>query len=120
MSGKVNDIQISKNFKLREFSCKHCGTVKIHPDLVKMVQRVRDYFGRPVIINSGYRCATHNKAVGGASNSQHLYGTAADIVVSGISPAKVADYCESFAMGLGRYKTFTHIDCRSTKSRWNG
>lgn len=117
---RINDVKVSANFKLYEFECNHCGTVKISPELIEMVQKVRNHFGRPVTINSGYRCPTHNKAVGGAANSQHLYGTAADIVVSGVSPSKVADYCESFADGLGRYKTFTHIDCRGHKARWNG
>lgn len=117
---KINDIQISKNFKLYEFQCKHCGVVKVHPKLVQMVQRVRDHFGKPVIINSGYRCPTHNKAVGGASDSQHVKGTAADIVVQDVPASKVADFCESFADGLGRYKNFTHIDCRGYKARWKG
>lgn len=40
---------------------------------------LRDAWGAPIIVTSGYRCQRLNKAVGGASNSQHLYGQAADI-----------------------------------------
>lgn len=40
---------------------------------------IRESWGKPLYINSGYRCPKLNKAVGGVSNSQHLYGEAADI-----------------------------------------
>jgi uncharacterized protein YcbK (DUF882 family) len=61
--------------------------------------------------------------VGGKAYSQHLYGKAADIVVSGITPKKVAAYAETLLPkkgGIGIYKNFVHIDVRATKSRWNG
>jgi uncharacterized protein YcbK (DUF882 family) len=59
--------------------------------------------------------------VGGARGSQHLYGRAADIVVKGVKPSVVADYCEAIGMGgIGRYTTFTHIDVRDKKARWQG
>lgn len=40
---------------------------------------LRDKFGRPIMVNSGFRCTALNKAVGGASTSQHMTGEAADI-----------------------------------------
>ena len=76
-----------------------------------------------VTITSAYRTPPHNKAVGGTTYSQHLYGRAADIKVSGASPAKVAAYAETLLPntgGIGTYPTFTHIDVRPTKSRWQG
>ena len=45
-------------------------------------------------INSAYRTPAHNKAVGGATGSQHVKGTAADIVVAGAAPLEVAQYAE--------------------------
>ena len=54
---------------------------------------------------------------------QHLYGMAADIKVSEVTPKKVADYEETLLQGtggIGIYDTFTHIDVRTTKARWNG
>ena len=45
----------------------------------KVLQPIRDTYGYPIIVNSGYRCAELNKAVGGVRNSQHLTGCAADI-----------------------------------------
>ena len=114
-------------FKRSEFKCKcgKCGGFPVEPseELVSVLEKIRKYFGKPVIVNSGIRCKTHNANVGGASMSQHLNGTAADIVVKGIAPERVAKYAETLlpkSGGIGRYKTFTHVDVRSVKSRWNG
>lgn len=112
---------VSKNFKVREFRCKD-GSDKILIDdaLVNYLQKIRDYFDAPITINSAYRTASHNKAVGGASSSQHLRGTAADIVVKGVTPLKVAQYAEYIgARGIGRYSTFTHVDARPGLSKWD-
>ena len=84
---------------------------------------LRTHFARPVKLNSAYRTPAHNKKVGGETFSQHQYGTAADIVVTGVDPSKVAAYAETLLPntgGIGIYKGFTHIDVRSKKARWNG
>jgi len=116
--------QVSTNFKVREFACQDgSDVIFIAPELVEILQKIRSHFGKPVIINSAYRTPSHNKKVGGAAQSQHLYGTAADIVVSGISPKEVVKFAETLLVntgGIGAYATFTHIDVRETKSRWNG
>ena len=115
---------LSKNFQVKEFACKDgSDPVFISAELVDLLQKIRDHFERPVTITSGFRTAKHNKAEKGATYSQHLYGTAADIKVAGVKPADVAAYAETLlpnSGGIGRYKTFTHVDVRPTKSRWNG
>ena len=115
---------ISKNFRVREFRCKDdTDPIFIDSDLVDVLQKVRDHFGKAVTITSAFRTASHNKKVGGATYSQHCYGKAADIKVSGVAPSKVAEYVETLMPntgGIGRYSTFTHVDVRKTKSRWNG
>ena len=115
---------LSANFKVREFACSDgTDTIFIAPALVTVLQQIRGHFKAPVTINSGYRTESKNKAVGGATYSQHKYGTAADIVVKGIAPAKVAEYAETILVGMGGigiYKSFTHIDVRKIKSRWKG
>jgi peptidoglycan hydrolase-like protein with peptidoglycan-binding domain len=121
--------KLSANFKVAEFACKGtdcCKTVKIDIDLVAYLQKIRDRFGAPVTINSGYRCEKHNKAVGGASGSYHVKGMAADIAVKDVKPAEVAKYAESIGVkGIGLYETakdgyFVHIDTRTSKSFWYG
>ena len=119
---------LSANFKVNEFACKGkgcCSTVNVDSELVDYLQQIRNYFGKPVTINSGYRCNKHNKAVGGASLSYHTKGMAADIVVAGVAPIEVAKYAESIGvLGIGLYEgadgNFVHIDTRINKSFWYG
>lgn len=125
---KNNDsVILSKNFKSDEFECKcgKCQITYIDTDLVRYAQMIRAHFDAPVIINSAYRCPSHNAKVGGASKSQHVLGTAADISVKGVNPAEVAKYAESIGiLGIGLYEgsdgNFVHIDTRTKKSFWYG
>lgn len=107
------------NFKVKEFRCKDgSDTIKIDLDNVKNLQNIRNYFGKPVTINSAYRTYTYNKAIGGASNSYHTKGQAADIVIAGVDPLKVYLYALSIGVkGAILYPNskFCHIDTRATK-----
>ena len=122
--GKKLIVSNCKNFRVSEFSCSDCSDVVfISPELVKLLQQIRDHFKAPITINSGYRTVSHNSKVGGAAYSQHLYGMAADIVVKGVNPKEVYVYADQLlqhAGGVGLYDTFVHVDVRSTKSRWTG
>jgi uncharacterized protein YcbK (DUF882 family) len=94
----------------------------IDAEIYKVVVNVREFFGRPVTINSACRCEKHNAEVGGAEHSQHLKGRACDIVVQGIEPDKVAEYLEKRypnQFGIGKYQSFTHIDSRNGPARWS-
>ena len=117
-------------FTRAEFKCK-CGgkycngyPADIDMSMVKIADEIRNRIGKPIQINSGLRCKTHNANVGGVSNSQHLYGNAADLgCPSGCTPAQMASIAESIignTGGIGIYSWGIHIDTRSTKSRWNG
>ena len=87
---------LSRSFRAKEFACKD-GTDPLFVDseLVQVLQAIRDHFGAPVVITSGYRTAAHNRAVGGAVYSQHQYGRAADIRVSGVPVEQLAAYAET-------------------------
>lgn len=114
---KDGNTKITANFSVKEFACKD-GTDKILIDtaFVKELQKIRDYFKAPVTINSGYRTATYNKKVGGATNSYHVKGQAFDIVVKGKTPAEVAAYAYSIGIhGIIQYNTFVHVDNRAVK-----
>ena len=113
---------LGKNFRVREFACSDgTDTVFIADELVAVLQAIRDHFGKPVVINSGYRTEAKNKAVGGAAQSQHKYGRAADIRVDGVTPKQIKAYAETLMPdwgGIGVYPTFCHVDVRLSRSRW--
>lgn len=121
---KDGNKKLSANFKVKEFACTDgSDPIFIDSDLVNVLQKIRTHFGKSVTITSAYRTPTKNKAVGGTTYSQHLYGKAADIKVNGIAPKKVSAYAETLLKnkgGIGTYATFTHIDVRETKARWQG
>ncbi len=114
--------RLSKYFNRSEFSCKcGCGFSTVDVELLRVLELARDYFKKPVKINSACRCENHNIKVGGALHSKHMLGIAADIVVKDIKPQLVYDLLdrhEPNKYGVGNYKTFTHIDVRSGK--WRG
>lgn len=115
---KLTSYFISDEF---DCHCKNCTTTYLDDNLVFYLQKIREHFEKPVTINSGYRCVAHNSSpqVGGAKNSYHTKGQAADIVVRGIEPKEVAKYAESIGVkGIGVYSSFTHIDTRPTKYFW--
>lgn len=111
---------LSEHFSAWEFRCKDGSEHPIDPNLVGMLELVRSHFGRPVMIVSGYRSPEYNRKVGGATNSYHTKGMAADIQIDGIDPQQVHGFCDlAFKTGgVGRYETFTHVDCRSYRARW--
>lgn len=86
--------------------------------LANRLQVIRDLVGRPVLINSGYRTPEHNRAVGGASASQHLQGKAADIIIPGMPASQVQQMLKNWSGGLGCYQHYTHVDIRPTRARW--
>jgi uncharacterized protein YcbK (DUF882 family) len=126
---KGKSVQLSNNFKSTEFDCHGsgcCSSTQIDEKLVEYLQNIRNHFGKPVNISSGYRCTTHNKRVGGVIGSRHTKGQAADIYIDGVKPAEIAKYAESIGiLGIGLYETnadgfFVHIDTRTTKAFWYG
>jgi len=99
-------MQLSENFTVTEFTKSQTAArlgidnmpTPAHLENAKklfqnVVQKVRDHFGATVI-NSGYRGAALNKAVGGAATSQHCNGEAADIEVPGVANYDVAKWIE--------------------------
>ena len=118
----MNNIRVAENFILREFQCRDgSNQVVLHSGLLSRLQALRSALGRPVYITSGYRNPGHNARVGGAPDSLHLKGMAADIYVPGMDPEDLARAARDAGFnGIGIYSTFLHVDIRPTPARWRG
>jgi uncharacterized protein YcbK (DUF882 family) len=118
---KGEDTQLTKSFNTLEFECRcthdDCMETKIDMDHVNKLQEHRDKLKKSIHINSGYRCKKHNEDIGGSPKSQHMLGTATDIVVFDMFPSEVAKAFDDFD-GVGLYPTFVHVDSRGFKARW--
>lgn len=114
-------MRLSPYFSREEFECKcGCGMATVDAELLFILDDIRINLVSPVHITSGHRCRTHNKSVGGAKDSYHVQGRAADIKVSGFEPKDVYNYlCEKHKTKYGFlcYETFVHVDSRETPYR---
>jgi len=100
-------------FKISETCCK-CGCgFDISPAARMKFDQLREIIGIPLVVSSGARCPTHNKAVGGAEHSRHMYGDAMDIACPPDYRWKlVLTAMKLGAKGIGIHKSFIHIDWR--------
>lgn len=108
------------NFVPKEIACKCCGEVwegdGVMPVFTAMslhaLQKVREAWGKPIIINSGHRCAAHNAAIGGAPMSYHLR-IAFDVRIDKHDQVAFAKIAKDHGFtGIIYYPHFMHIDCR--------
>ena len=128
-------MKLTNNFTKSEFDCKSGEEMPLDVlENVKLLaiqlQKIRDYVGKPIRINSAYRSPDYNdNIVKGSKKSQHKLGKAADITIDTFTPDEVVSIIENmltnemlggFYIGaIGSYNTFTHIDIRDKKARWN-
>lgn len=107
---------LSDHFKVKEFACKDgSDEIYIDSDLVSKLELLRAYVDCPITITSGYRTETYNKKVGGADNSYHVKGKAADITCKKYNPVEIGLCAAALKFnGVIIYKTkgFTHVDTR--------
>jgi uncharacterized protein YcbK (DUF882 family) len=114
---------LSPHFSKKDLACRCCGRLRVDPRLIDALEALRQLAGAPIVIHAGYRCPTHNQAVGGIPNSEHTRGLAADIDIPGLNLQQMYDFaCEvlEFAEGgIGAYDTnFLHVDVRDHRARW--
>jgi uncharacterized protein YcbK (DUF882 family) len=134
-SGSHAEKYVSKNFQVKEFLVHNSASkfknkygylpdrnhIRLDPQLVELLQKLRDGLEKPIIIISAYRNSFYNQILSGAADrSQHLIGRAADIQVRGITPFELAKRCLEIAAcdikGMGVYNTFVHVDVRDINS----
>lgn len=126
-------VRLTEHFYLDEFTSK--DGAETPNDVLEELKKTAEHLevirkacgNRPITITSGYRSPEHNQNVNGASNSQHLYGTAADIKVKGLTPKEVSkkilalmNFGKIVKGGLKAYSKngFTHTDRRGEYKTW--
>jgi uncharacterized protein YcbK (DUF882 family) len=123
-----------QNFSYKELRCKS-GDECAYPDRLRhlawTLQLIRDEYGKPIRVNSGYRSPEYNKEIGGARKSQHMYARAADLAPWSGRDDDLADLVKAIERlvitgkipngGIGTYRTFVHYDIRPNgPARWSG
>lgn len=102
-----------QHFSPAEIACRGTGQLRLHPEAMDKLQALRDRLGKPLIVRSAYRSPEHNRAVGGATRSKHMEGTAFDIAMANHDPVvfEAAARAVGF-LGFGYYRRsgFMHID----------
>jgi len=122
-------MKLTTNFSLNEFNKRNYNVptdvLRNLIELAKNLQVLRDEVKKPIKITSGYRPAELNAKVGGATQSRHITGQAADLKIEGYTPKQVAAIIEKLIAagkmkqgGLGIYSTWIHYDVRGTAARW--
>ena len=119
-------MKVGKHFTLAELTHSQAAArkgLKNSPDaaalesLQLLVQHVldplREALGRPIAVSSGYRSPLVNRAVGGASSSQHVLGQAADITVPGMHVtevvARIRDLGLPFDQLIDEFSSWVHV-----------
>ena len=100
-----NEFRNIKYFKYSEFTCHcGCGYNRVDIRLVKILDNIREHYGKPAIITSGVRCEKHNREVGGVEGSWHTKRKAADFYINGVSSSELNRYCSNLRdQGVLRY-----------------
>lgn len=130
-------LQLTRHFRLSEFT--RSQTADAHgidntPSLVvvsnlqhlcqQVLEPLRLWAGKPIIINSGYRCPQLNTLVGGVPNSQHQSGEAADIRLSDKATGQlyaeyILDHCrfDQLLFESNGHSHWLHVSCKRTGNR---
>mgnify|MGYP003320762060 CR=1 FL=1 len=121
------------NFSISELTYSDTANrlkINNHPDLNSLdcmldlicdcLQPIRDKLGKPMMISSGYRCYSLNKAVGGVQNSQHRFGQAVDFTVKGMSIYDTIEFIKKSGVPFDQLideRTWVHISYRKGNNR---
>ena len=110
-----------KHFNYDEFdSPDELGSGKnMNYELLEMIDKAREIYGKPIRVNSGYRTQSHNQKVGGVNSSSHLKGLAIDVacVRSSDRFEMLTALLEVGFNRIGVASTFIHVDIDKNKSQ---
>ena len=104
---------ISPHLTLREFRCKcrsmKCTITITYATTIRSFEYTREDFKKPIVVNSAFRCKSHNKKVGGIETSRHLLGKAMDLRPRDIEDLdSLEKIARKYFQVVIRYETFIH------------
>ncbi len=107
------------SFSYKEMACQHCGKINLEEDFLIALQKLRDDFGKPMKITSGYRCPDHPIEAKKPQPGYHSRG-AIDVAVSGEDAWTIIKIASSTGWGgIGvNTPSFIHLDRRTNKTVW--
>ena len=109
---------LTTNFSKDEFKCPCCDVSGINVGFVLRLQLARDRIGQSMTINSGYRCLSRNRAVGGVDSSSHCQGLAADIrCTNSVDRMVLLSILPEFFNRIGIASNFVHVDIDESKAQ---
>lgn len=115
--------KVSENFTRKELKCKcNCGFDSADIELLEVLQKIREFYKKPVSVHCANRCLQHNRSVGSKDTSKHIRGIAADFNIDGIDNQFIFEYLSLMypeTYGIGIYDWGIHVDIRTEKSRWD-
>jgi len=123
--------KLSNDFWLSEFSCPAVINGEVRNDLdrhvlfdmklINLIQKVRDFYERPILSITGYRSIEYNSLIPGADpNSYHIRGKAVDFHIYGVPMIDLYNKCIKLGFtGVGIYDTWIHADVGDTIRRWD-
>lgn len=113
------DQKLSDDFSRWEFGCNGtecCNhSAPVMPELIILLQAIRDHFGVPVHINRGFSCLTYNAILESRDDSWHPLGGGADCrYLLNVDVMEIRDYALTIpeAGGFGIYDNHWHVDVR--------
>ena len=117
--------ELCRSAKAKQHGIKNTPSISQVDNMLNLIfyclQPIRDMLQKPMIISSGFRCPELNKLVGGVSNSQHLYGQAADFTVPGESVQgiifKIQTSNIEFDQVINEYDKWVHISFNKGHNR---
>ena len=117
--------RLAEHFRAEELACPcergSCKCVVVHWALIELLSRMRQQLKQPIYVTSGYRCPRQNQEVGGAPESLHLAGMAADVQAAAAKPPHLKSVAEAVgAGGIGVYPRHAHVDVGEPDRRWEG
>lgn len=116
--------KLSENFSLGEFTKggQFNPTKDIFDNIkaltVNVLQPLRNHFGKPIIITSGYRPEWYNKSIGGSQTSEHITGSAADIKIDGVSNSEIINAVKLLKLPVNQLIDETKETEKDRFSKW--